>query len=151
MKRALYAILLLSLIQVNALAREPAGLAKVQSAHDVSTTADKLTAALEAKGLTVFARIDHAAGAAKVGMELDPTELVIFGNPKLGTVLMHCGPTTAIDLPLKALVWQDAEGKVWLGYNTPEYLAERHGLQGCGKPLGKMGGALAKFAEVATH
>ena len=151
MKRALCAILLFGLIQVSALAGEPAGLTKVPSAHDVATTADRLTAALDAKGLTVFARIDHAAGAAKAGMELAPTELVIFGNPKLGTALMHCGHTAAIDLPLKALVWQDAEGKVWLAYNTPEFLAQRHDLAGCDEALAKMGVALAKFAEAATQ
>ena len=151
MKPVLHAILLLGLIQMNVLAQEPSGLTRVQSQHDVATTTDQLTAALEAKGLTVFARIDHAAGAAKVGMELNPTELVIFGNPKLGTALMHCGHTAAIDLPLKALIWQDDEGKVWLAYNAPEYLAERHNLTGCDEALQKMAGALDKLAEAATR
>jgi uncharacterized protein (DUF302 family) len=83
------------------------------------------------RGLSVFARIDHAAGAAKVGKTLRPTELLIFGNPQGGTPLMECAQTAGIDLPLKALVWQDEAGKVMVGYNDPEYLAKRHGAAAC--------------------
>jgi uncharacterized protein (DUF302 family) len=127
------------------------GLLSVESRHDVPSTADKLVEALEAKDIRVFARIDHAAGAQSVGMELPPTELVIFGTPKVGTPLMQCGRSVGIDLPLKALIWQDADGKVWLVYNDPAYLGERHGLEGCDEPLTKLSGALRGIAEAATQ
>src|SRR6516225_1827663 len=89
---------------------------------------DRLEAEIKAKGITVFARIDHAAGAAQAGLSLRPTEVLIFGNAKAGTPLMQSNQTIGIDLPLKALVWQDADGKVWLSYNAPSWLAQRHGL-----------------------
>jgi uncharacterized protein (DUF302 family) len=84
-------------------------------------------------------------------MTLAPTELVVFGNPKVGTVLMKCGHGIAIDLPLKALVWEDGDGQTWLGYNDPAYLAERHKLEGCEKALDKVDKALAAFAKAATE
>lgn len=90
------------------------GVITVKSAHDVSATVEKLLSALQEKGMTVFARIDHAAGAASVNLELRPTQLVIFGNPKVGSLLMQCSQSTAIDLPQKALIWQDVSGQVWL-------------------------------------
>lgn len=126
------------------------GLITVKSAHDVKTTADRLEKVLKDKGMTVFARIDHAAGAQKAGLELAPTELVVFGNPKVGTPLMHCGRSAAIDLPQKALIWEDAAGVVWLSYNDPRYLAERHGIEGCEKVLKKIEGALGMFAGAAV-
>jgi uncharacterized protein (DUF302 family) len=89
---------------------------------------NRLEAEVKAKGMTVFARIDHAAGAAEAGMSLRPTELLIFGNAKGGTPLMQSAQTIGIDLPLKALVWQDASGNTWLSYNDPSWLAKRHGL-----------------------
>jgi uncharacterized protein (DUF302 family) len=88
----------------------------------------KLQAILQAKGVPIFALIDHSGEAAKVGMEMRPTKLVIFGNPKGGTPLMLAAPSIAIDLPIKILIWEDGDGKVWLSYNSPEYLAERHNL-----------------------
>ena len=127
-----------------------ASLISVKSAHDVSTTADRLENILKSKGMNVFARIDHAAGAKKADMELRPTELVIFGNPKVGTPLMKCSQSMAIDLPQKALIWEDKDGDVWLGYNDPDYLAKRHSLSGCDEVLAKVKGALAKFAAAAT-
>jgi uncharacterized protein (DUF302 family) len=136
MQKPIIALALFGLIQTAVYAGE--GLVSVKSAHDVPTTTDKLVAALEEKGMTVFARIDHAAGAKKVEMTLAPTELVIFGNPKLGTALMKCGHSVAIDLPLKALIWEDGDGQTWLGYNDPGYLATRHGLEGCDQVLGKV-------------
>ena len=143
------AALLLSLAAVT-VAADGAGMAVVASPHDVATTADRLERVLGEKGMKVFARIDHAAGAASAGLELRPTVLVIFGNPQVGTKLMQCGQSAAIDLPMKALVWRDAEGRVWLGYNTPEYLAQRHSLAGCEAVLEKVRGALAAFAAAAT-
>ena len=104
------------------------GLTTLPSRHSAGETMERLLAALAARNMTVFARIDHAANAMAAGMSLRPTEVVLFGNPKGGTVLMQDQQTAGIDLPLKALVWEDAGGKVWLGYNDPHWLAQRHGL-----------------------
>ncbi len=104
------------------------GLAIVQSNLGARETMDRLAAEVKAKGLTVFARIDHAAGAAEVGMPLRPTELLIFGNARGGTPLMQANQLVGIDLPLKALVYQDADGKVWLAYDEPSWIAQRHHL-----------------------
>jgi uncharacterized protein (DUF302 family) len=104
------------------------GLITVESRFGVTETIDRLTEAVEHAGLLVFARIDHAAGARKVGASLRPTELLIFGNPKGGTPLMQDRQLAGIDLPVKALAWEDAQGKVWLSYNDAHWLAERHGL-----------------------
>ncbi len=126
------------------------GLVNVKSAHGVKDTADKLEAVLESKGMNVFGRVNHAAGAEKAGMELRPTEVVIFGNPKVGTPLMKCAQSVAIDLPQKALIWEDEAGQVWLSYNDPAYLASRHGIEGCDEVLKKVTGALGNFAAAAT-
>lgn len=104
------------------------GLVTIASKHSVKETLDRLAAALAERHVAVFARIDHAAGAQSVGMELRPTELLIFGNPKAGTPLMQARQTAGIDLPLKALAWQDEEGKVWLGANEMGWVARRHRL-----------------------
>jgi uncharacterized protein (DUF302 family) len=125
------------------------GLVSVKSAHGAKETMDRLESAVKEKGLNVFARIDHAAGAAKVGKKLRATELLIFGNPQGGTPFMECSQTVGIDLPLKALVWQDAAGQVWLGYNDPAYLAQRHGVAQCPAATG-LKKALASFAQQAT-
>jgi uncharacterized protein (DUF302 family) len=112
---------------------------------------DRLVAAVTARGMAVLARIDHAGAAAKVGMELRPTEVLIFGNPKAGTPLMQKAQTLGIDLPLKTLVWEDERGKTWLGYNDPVWLAARHGADaGAEKILGAMTDVLAAVAEEAT-
>jgi uncharacterized protein (DUF302 family) len=103
------------------------GLITIASAHSVKDTIDRLEAEVKSKGLTVFARVDHAGGAQAVGMPLRPTELLIFGNAKGGTPLMQAHQTIGIDLPLKALGFEDAAGKVWLAYNDPAWLAQRHG------------------------
>lgn len=104
------------------------GLVTIPSRHSVKETVDRLAAVLAEKGITVFARIDHAAGAEAVGMALRPTELLIFGNPKAGTPLMQARQTSGIDLPLKALAWQEEDGTVWLGANDVRWLARRHRL-----------------------
>jgi uncharacterized protein (DUF302 family) len=96
--------------------------------HSVDETAEKLQAILRAKGIALFALIDHSGEAAKVGMKMSPTKLLIFGNPKAGTPLMQASPSIAMDLPLKILIWEDAAGKVWVSYNSPTYLRERHHL-----------------------
>ncbi len=105
------------------------GLITLASSYAPKETMDRLEREVTARGLSVFARIDHAAGAAAVGLPLLPTEVLIFGNAKGGTPLMQMDQAVGIDLPLKALVWQDAAGKVWLSYNDPRWLAQRHGLE----------------------
>jgi uncharacterized protein (DUF302 family) len=104
------------------------GIVSKPSKHSVDETVVKLQAILQAKGVAVFALIDHSGEAEKVGMHMRPTKLLIFGNPKGGTPLMLAAPSIAIDLPLKILVWEDDQGKVWVSFNSPEYLAERHAL-----------------------
>ena len=125
------------------------GLVVRASGHEVKETIDRVEAALEAKGVAVFARIDHAAGAKSVGMELRPTQLIIFGNPKAGTPLMQAAQSIGIDLPLRALAWQDEAGAVWLGYNDVRWLAARHGLGEAAAPAVE---ALAAFlANLASE
>lgn len=126
------------------------GLTVVPSPHDVATTMDKLEAVVTEKGMTVMARVDHGANAAKVELELRPTQLLIFGNPKAGTPLMLCSQSIAIDLPQKMLVWEAEDGKVYLGYNDPAYLKERHATEGCDEVFEKVSGALSNFAKAAT-
>jgi uncharacterized protein (DUF302 family) len=124
------------------------GLTTIPSAHSVKETIDRLAADVTAKGLTVFARVDHAKGAHDVGLELRPTELLIFGNARGGTPLMQAQQTAGIDLPLKALAWEDAGGKVWLAYNDPEWIAARHGIT---SPAAKtLAGALAALTKAAA-
>lgn len=148
MRKIVVTLILASLFATPAFATE--GMINVKSAHSVAVTADRLENVLNSKGMTVFKRVNHAAGAAKVGKTIPPTELVIFGNPKVGTPLMQCSPSIAIDLPQKALIWEDGSGVVWLSYNDPAYLALRHNTQGCDKVLTKVAGALGKFAAKAT-
>jgi uncharacterized protein (DUF302 family) len=112
-------------------AQQADGMVTLASPHSATQTMNRLEALVKERGLNVFARIDHAAGATKVGKTLRPTELLIFGNPQGGTPLMECAQTAGIDLPLKALVWQDEAGKVLLGYNDPDFLAKRHGAATC--------------------
>jgi uncharacterized protein (DUF302 family) len=104
------------------------GIVKIPSQHPVDETVDKLKTILKSKGVTLFALVDHSGEAEKVGMKMPPTKLLIFGNPKGGTPLMLAAPSAALDLPLKILVAEDAQGKVWMSYNSPEYLKERHGF-----------------------
>src|SRR5215472_5731203 len=104
------------------------GLIHLASKHSVEETMSRLESLFEERGVTIFARVDHSGEAAKIGLEMRPTKLLIFGSPKGGTPLMQAAPTVAIDLPLKALFWEDAEGKVWLTYNDPRYLQRRHNV-----------------------
>ncbi len=107
------------------------GLVAVKSPHNAKATMDRLEAQVKKRGLNVFLRLDHAAGAAKIGKTLRATELLVFGNPQGGTPFMECAQSVGIDLPLKALAWQDASGQVWLGYNDPQFLAARHAAGSC--------------------
>src|SRR5579863_3476962 len=127
------------------------GLMTIASAHDPTATMERLVAAITARGMAVLARVDHAGAAAKVGLALRPTDVVIFGNPRAGTGLMQAAQTMGIDLPLKALVWQDEAGKTWLSYNDPRWLAARHGVgAGAEKTLAAMSDALAAVAKEAA-
>ena len=127
------------------------GLVTLASKFSVKETLDRLETDLKAKAITVFARIDHAAGAASVAMPLRPTEVLIFGNPKAGTPLMQSNQTIGVDLPLKVLGWQDAEGKVWLTYNDPSWLARRHRLgPSTDASVNALATALANLAQAAA-
>src|SRR5919106_945141 len=122
---AFHVIAAILLVCANA-AHAADGLTSLKSRHSVKDTMDRFEKAARAKGLNVFARIDHAAGAQKIGRTLRPTELLIFGSPQAGTPLLECAQSIGIDLPLKVLAWQDAAGQVWLSYNDPQYLERRH-------------------------
>ena len=127
------------------------GLSTIRSNYGPRETMDRLEAAVKSKGLTVFARVDHAAGAAEAGLPLRPTEVLIFGNARGGTPLMQAMQTTGIDLPLKALVWQDESGSTWLSYNDPAWLARRHGLgQEVEVTVSALSAALAGITKTAT-
>ena len=127
------------------------GLISTKSHYTVDETLERLEFVVKKKGLTVFARIDHAAGANKVGQELRPTRLLFFGNPNIGTLLMQSNQVAGIDLPMKALAWEDDSGQVWLTYNTAEYLASRHKIEDREAVVDKMTGALEKFTSYATQ
>jgi uncharacterized protein (DUF302 family) len=127
------------------------GLTSIRSEFGPKETMDRLQAEIRAHGMTVFARIDHAAGAADVGLTLAPTELIIFGNARGGTPLMQSAQTVGIDLPLKALVWQDAAGKTWISYNEPNWIVQRHGLGARAEILDKMAAALSAMSRAAAN
>jgi uncharacterized protein (DUF302 family) len=126
------------------------GLTSVASSFGPKETMDRLETEIRAQGMAVFARIDHAAGAAEVGLTLRPTELIIFGNARGGTPLMQSVQTVGIDLPLKVLVWQDAEGKAWLSYNEPGWIAQRHNIADAERVVNSMGTALSAMARTAA-
>jgi len=121
------------------------------SKYSVKETVDRLTAALKDKGITPVARVDHAAAAKGVGLELKPTEVLLFGNPKLGTPLMQANRHVALDLPMKVLVWEDDGGKVWIGYTPSETLKTRYKIEGRDDMLKTMAGALEAFASAAAN
>jgi uncharacterized protein (DUF302 family) len=127
----------------------PEGLVVLSCPRPPKEAMDLLAASVARHGMTVFARIDHAAAAKEAGMTLAPTEVLIFGNPKGGTPLMQAVQTLGIDLPLKALVWQDGAGQTWIGYNDPRWLARRHGVEGHDQQLDAMTSALAAVAKDA--
>jgi len=126
------------------------GMTSIPSRFGPEGTMDRLVAEISAKEMTVFARIDHAAGAAEVGLTLRPTELIIFGNAQGGTPLMQSAQTVGIDLPLKALVWQDAAGKTWISYNEPGWIAQRHGITDAQPVVNKMTDLLSAISTKAA-
>jgi len=129
LSRLLFVVSLL--VSIFSTAQAADGVIAVKSPRSAKETMNRFEELAKQKGLNVFARIDHAAGAAKIGKSLRPTEVLIFGNPQGGTPFMECAQSAGIDLPLKALVWEDASGQVWLGYNDPAFLAQRHGAPQC--------------------
>lgn len=146
MKSLILAIILLIVPDMSTAADNT--LATIPSNYSVAETVNRLDTMVKAKGITVFVRIDHQAEAAKAGLAMKASQLLIFGNPKAGTPLMKAAPTTGIDLPLKALAWEDADGKVWLSYNLPDLLKQRHGLNDDQlKPLAPLGTMIEKAAK----
>ena len=145
--RIRYIAALLALVSSTALAAD--GLIALKSPYPAKETMNRFEDLAKQRGLTIFARIDHAAGAAKIGKTLRPTEVLVFGNPVGGTPLMECAQSAGIDLPLKGLVWEDAAGQVWLGYNDPAFLAQRHGAASC-PVVENLRKALGGIAEAAV-
>ena len=144
-------LIVLATITTTSYAANSDGMIKMKSSNSVPETINKLENALNEKDMTIFKRIDHADGARKAGMELRPTELLIFGNPKVGTPLMICTQSAALDLPQKVLAYEDENGQVWLAYNDPAYIAQRHNMNDCEKALQKVSNALANFSRIATR
>jgi len=148
MKRAIVAAMAAALVMAAGAAQ--AELVRKQSPHPVGETIDRLEAAVKEKGLTGLARIDHAAGAKKAGLDLRPTELVIFGSPKVGTPLMQAKQTMGLDLPLRVLAWQDEGGQVWLAYEAPADMGAAHGLAKDNPVIQNVTGALDAFTSAAV-
>lgn len=141
-----FVLVLLLSFQANA----QKGVITIESNYPVSETVDRLQDLIKEKGLTFFAKIDHTQNAQKVNMDLRPTVVLIFGNPKLGTPLMQCSQTYAIDLPQKALVYEDENGRVWIAYNDQSYLAQRHGITSCDDDVNKVKNALSELMKQAA-
>lgn len=150
MKKFLLSLLILFALPMSSSFADDGVLVVKPSAHSVSVTLDRLQGIMKKKGITIFARVDHSGGAKKVDMDLAPTQLLIFGNPKLGTPLMLSNQKIGIDLPLKALAWKDKDGKVWLAYTDPAYLKKKHSISDKDKVFEKMAGALDKLTDAAT-
>ena len=147
--KSIQSLALTFLLVTSSLVWAAEGLIAVKSPYGAKETMDRLESVLKDKGMTIFTRVDHAAGAAKVGKQLRPTEVLIFGNPQGGTPFMECSQTVGIDLPQKALVWEDASGQVWLAYNDPAYVASRHGAPQC-PVAANLKQALAGFAQATV-
>jgi uncharacterized protein (DUF302 family) len=143
-------IFLLTLLASLATAQQNDGMLRVRSSREFSQTVTALDSAITAANLKIFAKVDHAANARGVGLDLPPTTVFIFGNPQVGTRLMQCEQTTAIDLPLKVLVWQDSTSAVWVGYEAPAKLSERHKVRGCQDVVDRFAAALAGLTAAAT-
>ena len=148
---SIQALVITLLLSTQTYADISSGMIRIKSNNSVTATIDKLETVLKNKGMTIFKRVNHAAGAEKAGLKLRPTELLIFGNPKVGTPLMLCSQTAALDLPQKALAYKDESGQVWLVYNDPAYMAKRHNIQGCDAAVQKVTNALANFSRIATE
>ena len=148
MKNLFFALIFVFFVATPVMAVE--GMINVHSSFNVKVTADRLESILNEKGMTIFKRVKHSEGASKVGIELRETELIIFGNPKVGSPLMECQQSIAIDLPQKALIWKDENAKVWISYNDPRYLQNRHNVTGCEEVISKVEKALSGIAKIAA-
>ena len=148
MKTLIPAILVVLIMTVSTYAAE--GMVDVKSSFGVKETGDRLESVLKEKGMTIFNRIKHSEAAKKVGIELRETELIIFGNPKVGSPLMRCQQSVAIDLPQKALIWKDSKGNTLISYNNPGYLIKRHNISNCEEVISKIEKALAGITKIAT-
>lgn len=148
MKKICLFLLLTLSIAVSAQAAD--GTVNVASNFSVQATADRLEIIMQKKGLTIFNRIKHSEGAKHAGIDLRQTELLIFGNPVVGAPLMQCQQSVAIDLPQKMLVWENQDGKVWITYNSPQYLRDRHDISGCDKIIAKLEKVLASISQSAS-
>lgn len=148
MKKLFFITLLAVFLSTSVYAVE--GMLNVSSDFNVEETANRLENILKEKGMTVFNRIKHSDGANKVGIELRDTELIIFGNPKVGSPLMKCQQSVAIDLPQKALIWKDASAGTWISYNDPRYIEKRHNIDGCEQVILKIEKALANIIKTAS-
>jgi len=143
-------IVLLGSILALSISAVASGIVNVSSDYSVAETTKRMQMILEKKGMKIFNQISHSAGAKGVGINLRDTELIIFGNPKVGSPLMKCQQTIALDLPQKALIWEDETQKVWISYNSPKYLAKRHDLKGCETVIAKVEKALAGISKAAA-
>lgn len=143
--------LALSLLLTTSSLQAAQGVISVESQHTVDETAEKFQSIIKAKGLTLFGVIDHKKNAASVGLDLAASKVIIFGNPKIGTPLMQCAPSVAIDLPQKFLISQDAQKKVWISYNDPQFLSARHDVQGCDKLISKVSSVLNALSNAAAN
>ena len=148
MKKAILIVFMLALMPLSINAAE--GVLNIKSQFSVKTTADRLDKILTEKGMTIFNRIKHSESAAKIGIQLHETELIIFGNPKAGSPLMKCQQSMAIDLPQKALVWEDENSNVWISYNDIRYLQKRHNIENCEKVISKVEKILATITKSAA-
>lgn len=148
MKNKLATMVSVLLIAIPAIAAE--GILTVDSDYDVKETADRLESILKDKGMTIFNRINHSEAGNKVGVDLRETELIIFGNPKVGSPLMKCEQSVAIDLPQKALIWKGSDEKVRISYNDPRFLEKRHAIAGCEEVITKIENALAAISKAAA-
>lgn len=149
MRKAIFILIVAVFTATAAIAQD--GLISVKSSHDAVTTANRLERALEAKGILTFVRIDHAAEARSIDQTLQPTLLILFGSPAMGTPLLQRSRSIGIDLPLKALIWEDRAGQVWFSYNAPEELARRHGITEMGAVVQEMQQTLSDLALAATR
>jgi uncharacterized protein (DUF302 family) len=145
----LQCIVFATVLGLSSLASAANGLIVLKSPYSAKDTMNRFEEIVKQRHLNVFARIDHTAGAAKIGKFLRPTEVLVFGNPQGGTPFMECAQTVGIDLPLKALVWEDESSQVWIGYNDPAYLAQRHGVSQC-SVVENLSKALGSLAETAV-
>ena len=148
MKKASITLLLILFTVLPLMAAE--GLINVQSDFNVKETTDRLENILNEKGMTIFNQINHSDAAQKVGVELRKTRLIIFGNPKVGSPLMQCQQSIAIDLPQKAIIWEDDKSKVWISYNDPRFLGKRHNIVGCDEVITKVEKALSGITKAAA-